>query len=408
MAVKQLDIKTAFLHGEITEHEVYMNQPEGYEQGTNLVCKLTKCIYGLKQAPRAWNQKLSEQLMEMGFKPTIADPSLWVGYPHGEKVLIAIVVDDMLIASQKMDVVDDVIKRIGDAFENSTSDPQWYIGMKLNWQSDGSVIVTQKSHIEKMLTKHNLEEVPLRSLLAVDAAVFTKQGTPLDTNTFHYSSLVGAMLYLSTVSRPDIACVVNRLAKYMSCPTEELWKVAVNVCGYLKYTKDYGLHLGRGEVCAMYCDADFASDVDKRRSHTGWVFMLHGTAVCWQSKCQPTVAVSTTEAEYQSVSMATREALWLKQLLPEFGIDVSQLTIFCDSMGALKSLKNPQITQRTKHIDVMHHFVRERVADGLVRLEFVPGEYNVADIFTKPLPGPKFKRLREQMGVVKLPTTSDT
>jgi hypothetical protein len=404
MAVKQMDIKTAFLHGEITEHEVYMNQPEGYEQGTNMVCKLTKCLYGLKQAPRAWNKKLTERLMEMGFKPSIADPSLWVGHSYGEKTFITIVVDDMLLASKSMDVVDKVIKDIGDVFESSTTDPQWYIGMKLNWQADGSVIVTQKSHIEKMLAKHGLENVPYRTLPAVDASIFTKEGTPLDTTKFHYSSLVGALLYISTVSRPDIACVVNRLAKFMSCPTEELWKVALNLCGYLKYTIDYGVHLGKGESCVMYCDADFASDIDKRRSHTGWVFMLYGTAVCWQSKCQPTVAVSTTEAEYQSVSMATREALWLQQLLPEFGIDVSQLTIFCDSMGALKSLKNPQITQRTKHIDVMHHFVRERVADGLVRLEFVPGEYNVADIFTKPLPGPKFRRLREQMGVVKLST----
>jgi hypothetical protein len=152
----------------------------------------------------------------------------------------------------------------------------------------------------------------------------------------------------------------------------------------------------------MYADADYAANVGNRRSHTCWVFLLYGSAVSWQSKCQPTVAASTTEAEYQAVSMAAREALWLKQLLPYFDVSVGQLMIRSDSQGAINSIKNSQITQRTKHIDVIHHFVRERCARGEIKLEFVKGEKNVADQLTKPLPKQKHMWTCHKMGVVPL------
>jgi ribonuclease HI len=192
-------------------------------------------------------------------------------------------------------------------------------------------------------------------------------------------------LYIACNTRPDISSTVNRLAKYMSKPTKQHWEAAVNLVGYLRYTQKLGLHLGSSEGMKAFCDSDFASDVNSRRSHTGYVFMVNGGAISWQSKCQPTVAASTTEAEYMAASAATREALWLRQLLPEFGISCTPVEIKTDSMGALGSLNNPQITQRTKHIDVMHHFVRERRAAGEVNFSWVSGKLNPADILTKPL-----------------------
>ena len=404
MFVKQLDIKTAFLHGDI-DIDVYMEQPPGYKEGKDVVLKLEKCLYGLKQAPRQWHHKLTDYLRSLGFKPSLADPSLWSGSPFGSKVLIAIVVDDTLLACKSKGELDRVIKSILDRFEGTTGPAEWYCGMKLNWQPDGSLILTQKSHIEKILKTHGLEQVKTRTLPVSVDTVFGKEGTPLDPEIHMYSSLVGALLYISVSTRPDIAMCVNRLAKYMAYPTVQLWDIAVKLCGYLKYTIDYGLHLRKGGEVKLYCDADYASDPDKRRSHTGWCFLLHGSVISWQSKCQPTVACSTVEAEYQSVSMATKEALWLRQLLPELGLDPTPMQIMCDSLGALRSLKNPIITQRTKHIDVMHHFVRERVADGYVHLEFIPGEHNIADLFTKPLPGPKFTHFRKLLGVVQIPSS---
>lgn len=399
--VFQLDVNTAFLHGDI-DAEVYMQQPEGYEQGSGMVCKLTRCLYGLKQAPRAWYAKLTDYLRELGFEACTADPNLWTATVHGIKVYITIVVDDTLITSSDEKVSRSIIDAILSRFPGKSSDATWYCGMKLNWQPDGTVVLTQRAHIEQILAKYGLQNCQLRTLPLATHVRFTKEGEPLDTSVHHYAGLVGALLYLAVNTRPDIAATVNKLAKFMSCPTVEHWHAAVQLVGYLRYTIEHGLHLGRSAECAAYCDADYASDLDHRRSHTGWCFMLYGSVVSWQSKCQPTVAVSTTEAEYQAAATAAREALWLRQLLPVFDVDCTPMVIRCDSQGALKSMRNPQITQRTKHIDVMHHFVRERCQRGEVEFEFVPGKDNVADVLTKAMPGPKHKWCCEQMGIVKL------
>jgi hypothetical protein len=321
---------------------------------------------------------------------------------NGVKVYIVIVVDDTLITSAddrvSTGVMDDILSR----FPGKSSDATWYCGMKLNWQPDGSVILSQRAHIEQIMDKFGLQNCTLRTLPLAANFKVSKEGEPLDTCVHHYAGLVGALLYLAVNTRPDIAASVNKLAKFMSCPTMEHWHAAVSLVGYLRYTIDYGLHLGRSDECIAYCDADYASDLDQRRSHTGWCFMVYGGTVSWQSKCQPTVAASTTEAEYQAAATAAREALWLRQLLPEFDIPCKPMTINCDSQGALKSMRNPQITQRTKHIDVIHHFVRERCQRGEIEFQFVPGMHNVADVLTKALPGPKHKWCCEKLGVVKL------
>jgi ribonuclease HI len=321
----------------------------------------------------------------MGFKPSVVDPNLWIGSMDGVFVFLVIVVDDTLITSANLSVTLKVEKAILDKFPGSSGDATWYCGMKLNWQPDGSVIVTQSAHIEQILTKFGLQNCKLRSIPMPPHTQLMKEGELLDTREFPYPSLVGALLYLAHNSRPDICATVNRLAKFMSKPTKEHWGHALYLCGYLRYTQKLGLHLGRNSEVMAYCDSDYASDVNNRRSHTGWAFIVYGGAISWQSKCQQTVACSSTEAEYMSAASAAREALWLRQLLPEFGINCTPMQIMCDSKGALGSLNNPQITQRTKHIDVMHHFVRERAARGEINFTWISGKNNVADVLTKPL-----------------------
>jgi hypothetical protein len=386
--VHQLDVKTAFLHGDI-DTVVYMQQPEGFETGHNLVCRLKKCLYGLKQAPRAWYEKLSAFLQELGFAPNIADPSIWIGAPYGKTIMLSLVVDDTLVTCEDESHTLRFIRTVLDRFDGHTSFAEYYVGMKLNWQEDGTVILTQKPHIEKILKDHFPEGVKPRSTPCAIGFVFTKKGKALDTRKYNYPAIVGSFLFIACYTRVDIVAIVNRFAKYVSNPTQEMLEGLRHLAGYLLHTINVGLHLGRNSDIVMYADSDFASCVDTRRSHTGWVFVFFGAAVCWQSKCQTTVAVSTTEAEYQAVSSSAREALWLRQLLPSMGIQLKQFMIRTDSMGALNSLKNPQITQRTKHIDVQHHFVRQRCARGEITLEFVTGEKNVADFLTKPVPKQK-------------------
>jgi hypothetical protein len=400
--VHQFDIKTAFLHGDI-DIDVYMEQPQGFEMGLCLVCKLTKCLYGLKQAPRAWFAKLTQFLETLGLGPSVADPSIWFGKPFGLPVYISLVVDDTLVTSPDESHTRRLIHTILQRFKGEPTSPaDWYVGMKLNWQPDGTVILTQRAHIEKILKEHFPEGVTPRTTPVPLTAKFTRKGKALDTRKHNYASVVGAFLFLGSYTRIDIVAIINRYAKYISCPTQELWELIVHTMGYLLHTIDCGLHLGRNHTTVMYADSDYASCIDTRRSHTGWVFILYGSAVCWQSKCQTTVAVSTTEAEYQAVASSAREALWLRQLLPTFGINLKQFMIRTDSMGAMNSLKNPQITQRTKHIDVMHHFVRERCAKGDLTLEFVIGAKNLADFLTKPVPKEKHLWTCHKVGIARI------
>jgi len=156
---------------------------------------------------------------------------------------------------------------------------------------------------------------------------------------------------------------------------------------------------GSKEPLVGYCDADYAGDVDSRRSTTGYVFLIYGGAASWSSRLQPTVAASTVEAEYMSAAQAAKEALWLRKLCADLGIAGGKIQIYGDNQGALQLLKHPIASQRSKHIDIMHHFVRERVTRGELRYDYVPTAQMVADILTKALDAAKFKTCREMLGM---------
>lgn len=172
---------------------------------------------------------------------------------------------------------------------------------------------------------------------------------------------------------------------------------------YLVSTARYGLVYGQGSTAAGvlgYCDSDYAGCPDSARSTTGYVFTLGGAAVSWQSRLQPTVAASTQEAEYMAAAAAVKEALWLRQLLQyDFEVDVGALHLRCDNQAALQLLKNPVISQRSKHISVHYHLTRERVAMGEVEFSYVESARNVADCMTKALPERDFVRGRDSMGL---------
>ena len=187
----------------------------------------------------------------------------------------------------------------------------------------------------------------------------------------------------------------------MSNPTTTQWTVAKGVLRYLATTADMGITFsGSSTTITGYCDADYAADVDTRRSTTGYVFLINGGAITWCSKRQPTVAASTTEAEYIAAGAACREALWLRKLGADFGLTVGTIGIGSDNQGAIKLLRNPVSSMRSKHIDIVHHFARERVARGEVAYHYVNTNSMIADVLTKPLPAIKFIACRTGMGMV--------
>lgn len=218
-----------------------------------------------------------------------------------------------------------------------------------------------------------------------------------------YQELVRSLLYLSTCTPPDIALVTGLLSHHVAAPMVEHLAAAKTVLRYLKGTANLSLHYETEKPMLGYSDADFASDVETRRSTTGYTFLVNGAAVSWMSRREPSASTSTTEAEYIAGAMAAKEAMWLRNLLKDItGSEVS-VHLYCDSTSALAMMQNAVLSQRTKHVDVAHHYVREKVAAKMLTVSHVSTKDMVADILTKPLQVSAIESCRAGLGLT--PTT---
>lgn len=227
-----------------------------------------------------------------------------------------------------------------------------------------------------------------------------------DVAEIPYPSLVGCLLFIAGGTRPDIAFAVNDVSRFNTNFGRPHWVAVKRILRYLKGTLDYKLRFKKSNVddeLFGYCDADWASDVDKRRSCTGYVFQLRNGAISWNSKRQDTVALSSTEAEYIAVSWSIREAIWLQNFVQELDKKVAKsIKIWVDNQSAIKLSETDGYNKRTKHIDVRYHHLREKIEDGTIQLEYVPTEENAADILTKAVGGPKTKLCSVKMGLIEM------
>ena len=405
LELHQLDIKTAFLNGEL-EETIYMKQAEGYEEGPpDTACHLRKSLYGLRQAPRAWNTRLKKELEQMSFKASDSDAGLYIAQHKGSNIYILVYVDDILIVAKDMAAVIHVKERLTTVFDvRDLGEAKYFLGMSLDRdRAEHTLKMSQKRLASELVDKYGLKEgktktVPMSPSIRITQ---TEDDKVLDKEVYRYSELVGSLLYLSVCTRPDIAQAVGVLARHMAKPSMDHWTAAKAVLRYIAGTLDLGITFKHtGTPVEGYCDADFAGDLDTRRSTTGFVFILSGGAICWSSRLQPTVAVSTSEAEYMASAQAVKEALWLRKLMLDFGVKIGAMKIYSDSQGAIKLLKHPIASIRSKHIDVIHHFARERVSRKEVMFEYCSTDAMIADCFTKALPPGKFRWCCAGMGVL--------
>ena len=271
-----------------------------------------------------------------------------------------------------------------------------------------------QSHLTaELLAKYGMADCNPLAVPLSSATKLTKAGELLDTSTYTYSQLIGSLLYISVCTRPDISQAVGALARHMAAPTTTHWLAAKGVLRYIAGTPNYGITFSGGGSSGgfnleAYCDADYAGDIDTRRSTTAYVFTLGKGAISWSSRLQPTVAASTTEAEYMAAAYAIKEGLWLRTLLNDLGLEIATITINADNQGAIKLLKNPVFSVRSKHIDVIHHFARERVARNDICFKYISTTKMVADALTKPLPSTKFNFCRTEMGIGSITATSNS
>ena len=403
LELRQLDVKTAFLNGEL-EEEIYMKQPPGYQDGgPKTVCHLRKALYGLRQAPRAWHTRLKKELEEIGFVASEADPGLFALHNKSGSIYLVVWVDDILLAGSNKEELDGVVTSLKTVFDiRDLGIPQYFLGMEIVRDRTARTLkLTQKRMTAELVNKYGLNAAKTKDVPLSSSIKLTKEGNALDKEKHGYSELIGGLLYLSVCTRPDIAQAVGALARYMSAPTEDHWTAAKSVVRYLAGTVAYGINYGGGGATGVYgyCDSDYAGDIDTRRSTTGYTFIMSGGVISWSSRLQPTVAASTTEAEYMAAASAVKEALWLRKLMMDLGKPVETLKIFCDNQAAITLLKNPIASTRSKHIDVLHYFARERVARKEVEFSYISTEKQLADCMTKALPASKFVFCCKGMGV---------
>ena len=406
LRLHQMDITTAFLHGDL-EEEVYMKQPEGFvTQGQeHLVCRLKRSIYGLKQAPRCWNQALDAQLKRMDFEQSSNDPCVYTNTTDGLMIL-AVYVDDILLAGKSPQRIAQVKADLGEHFRvKDMGELHYFLGVNVKQNSDSTEIwIGQPSYTQTVLKKFGLENCK-------PAATPVAQGTKLlkaseDSELFDatlYKSAVGMLLYLSGWTRPDITFAVSNVARYCSKPTKEHWVAVKRILRYLKGTSNFGLMYSNKDVdrpMTGFSDADWASDVNDRKSTSGYLFMMSGAPISWKTKKQTCVALSTAEAEYIALSAATQEVTWLRQLLKDMLIEQTNPTImYEDNQSAICIAQNPQYHSKMKHIDIKYHFVREKVLDNTIELSYCPTNDMLADMLTKGLTFDKFSRLRDLAGL---------
>ncbi|CAK9811678.1 Copia protein [Anthophora quadrimaculata] len=218
---------------------------------------------------------------------------------------------------------------------------------------------------------------------------------------FPYRELMGCLMYLAVATRPDIAHAVSALGQFNECYGPEHWAAAKRILRYLKGTMTLGL-MYKNDATPLfgYADADWGNCAEDRRSYSGYSFILGGAVVSWESRKQRTVALSSTEAEYMSLAEATKEAIYLRKYLLELGFGFSlEIKLYCDNQGALKLAENPIFHNRTKHVDIKHHFVRDALRNKLLKLEYISTSEMVADVLTKSLPGPSHRKCTDRLGL---------
>jgi hypothetical protein len=405
--IRQYDVKTAFLNGDI-EETIFMSQPKGYIRlgQKEKVCKLKRSLYGLKQAARSWNERMKSDLKSLGFKQSKRDPCLFFKTkPY--VIYFILYVDDYMMASETLKAIDEAEKSLRELFTiTSLGEPKFFLGLNLSRDNDGFFYMDQSNYINKILIDTNMENAK-PSAKVIDPGIMKEAGnSPEMEDKGRYQSLIGKLLYLGVNTRPDILTSVCILSQFNTQPTERHWTEAKRIVRYLKGTINLQLKLGSNKrkksdnKLLAYSDADWAENRKDRKSNSGYVLQLCDSTVSWYSRKQTCVATSSTEAEYVAMFEACKEIVWTRKLLKDFGEPQNVPTmLYEDNQSALKILENPGMSDRTKHVDTKFHYSKWCMEKRRVHFEYCPTNSMVADLMTKPLGPNRTKELREAIGL---------
>ncbi|KAM0020291.1 putative RNA-directed DNA polymerase [Helianthus debilis subsp. tardiflorus] len=369
--IHQLDVKNAFLHGELNE-TVYMFQPPGFldDRRPKHVCRLKKSLYGLKQAPRAWYHRFASYILKCGFRTSASDSSLFVYHQGNDMAYLLLYVDDIILTASNDRLLHHFISAMSREFSMTDLGMlHHFLGIEVQHSQHG-LFLTQRAYVKDILARAKMENCkPCHTPTDTNSKLSATAGELLPDGTL-YRSLAGALQYL-TFTRPDISYAVQQVCLFMHAPREPHFNYLKRILRYLQGTADHGLHItpSRSVQLTAYSDADWGGCPDTRRSTSGYCVFIGDNLVSWSSKRQATISRSSAEAEYRGVANATAEITWIRNLLLELHVPVRQASvIYCDNISAMYLSHNPVQHQRTKHVEIDIHFVREKCV--LVPFEF--------------------------------------
>lgn len=405
-----MDIKNAFTESHLKE-QIYLAPPQGVNVKDGYALRVLRSLYGLKQSARDWNHLCRDYLLTVGFKQSLADPCL---FTHQERqIRLLVYVDDILCATEKIKDSDWVHSRLSQRFTTKNlGQATKLLGIRITRnRKTKEIFLDQEQYLLGVLKRFGME-----------AAKYRKRGTPMRDydnliptqpeeerhNANEYQQVIGSLMYAMVHTRPDIAFALGKLSQHMQNPSEKHWTYLKALMRYIRSSLCLRLRFGHGTNLdlAVYTDADWAGQKSDRKSTSGGVAMLYGGPVCWLSKIQRSVATSSTESEYIAQSTNAKTTQWLAQILRDIGCqesigkDGKTVQMLADNQGAIALAKNPHLHERSRHIDICHHYVRDLVQQGKVKVKYVPTSEMIADGFTKPLERTAFDKFKDQLGMV--------
>ncbi|KAJ9535118.1 hypothetical protein OSB04_un001804 [Centaurea solstitialis] len=397
-----LDVKTAFLHGELKE-TVYVSQPEGYIKKGNehKVYRLTKALYGLRQAPRAWNTKLDGILKSMKFQKCMKEPSVYRKNEGANLLILAIYVDDLFVTGTNLNMIKRFKSEMSMNFEMSDLGRlTYYLGIEVK-QDESGITINQEAYARRILKEVGLEDCNPTHIPLEPGNKLTKAEDEPEIDPTQYRKVVGCLRYLLQ-TRPDMAYAVGVVSRYMQSARESHGGAIKHILRYLRGTTGYGIkyeRMGQNQLIG-YSDSSHNVDPDDGKSTTGHIFYYGSSPITWCSQKQDTVALSSCEAEFMAATATACQAIWLQDLLGEIMNKAQEKVVLrVDNKSAIELTKNPVFHGRSKHIHTRFHFIRNCVENKQVEVEYIPGEEQKADILTKPLARTKFKEMRSLIGI---------
>lgn len=401
--LQQLDVKNAFLHGDL-EEEVYMDIPPGFplKHDNGKVCRLRKSLYGLKQSPRAWFGRFSKAMLKVGYHQSQTDHTLFIKHSTQGKVTALIVyVDDIILTGNDVEEMMNLKTYLAKEFEiKDLGELKYFLGIEVARSRNG-IFISQRKYVLDLL-----KETGMLGCKPID--------TPIDQNhrlgvsdddalveKGRYQRLVGRLIYLSH-TRPDLAYAVGVVSQFMHSPRESHMEAVYRILRYLKSAPGRGILFSKHDHLQVeaYTDADWAGSVTDRRSTSGYCTFVGGNLVTWRSKKQSVVARSSAEAEFRAMAHGVCELLWLKSLLKELGFDNKEpMKLYCDNKAAINIAHNPVQHDRTKHVEVDRHFIKEKLDAGVICTPFVKTGNQLADILTKGVPNGVLHSFLTKLGI---------